>query len=132
MHTLGASNILNLAVKLYTAQVLPGRQVISREGEVNIREASRIFLRSFPLKITNRFFILIVQSTLMKRLLAISCFAMYLHNIGQAPLEAALTLSRSNGEKVLVKALTAFVKRGSNKKLPARKIDLPSFEGPWV
>ena len=57
---------------------------------------------------------------------------LYMHNIGQPPLEVKITSSNTSGEKVLIKALTAIVSREGNKKIPTRKIDLSSSEGPWL
>jgi hypothetical protein len=48
----------------------------------------------------------------------------------QAPLDIAVNSTKTSGEKVLVKALTAFVNREGNKKAPLRKINLSSFEYP--
>jgi len=69
----------------------------------------------------------------MKKLLAIFCAVLYLHCIGQSPLEIKVSItSKSSGEKVLVKALTAIVNREGNKRAPIKRIQLPSSEDPWI
>jgi hypothetical protein len=73
-----------------------------------------------------------VDPSSMKQLLSFACFMLYMHNIGQPPLEVKITSSNASGEKVLIKALTAIVSREGNKKIPTRKIDLSSSEGPWL
>jgi hypothetical protein len=50
--------------------------------------------------------------------------------MSQAPLDIAVSSTKTSGEKVLVKALTAIVNREGNKKTPQRRISLSSFEYP--
>jgi hypothetical protein len=69
----------------------------------------------------------------MKKLLTIFCCVLYLHGIGQSPADFRVSrLSRSNGERSLVKALAAIVNRDGKKKMPVRKIVLPPQECPYI
>jgi hypothetical protein len=55
-----------------------------------------------------------------------------MHTFGKAPSEVSKASSKASGEKVLVKALTALVNREGNKKIRSRRIELQSWEFPWI
>jgi hypothetical protein len=66
----------------------------------------------------------------MKKLLSVFCCFLYMRSISQPSLDVRMSSSRTSGEKVLVKALTAIVNREGNKKIPRKKINLFSYEYP--
>jgi hypothetical protein len=69
----------------------------------------------------------------MKKLVTIFCCVLYLHGVGQSPMDfRSSRFSRGNGERSLVKALAAIVNREGKKKMPTRKIILTPAECPWV
>ncbi|MBL7743777.1 MAG: hypothetical protein JNN00_09925 [Chitinophagaceae bacterium] len=65
-------------------------------------------------------------------MLSIFCCVLYMRSVSQVSADIRVVSPRTSGERVLVKALTAIVNRHGQKKRPARKIDLPSSESPWM
>jgi hypothetical protein len=68
----------------------------------------------------------------MKKLLSVICCVLYLDSISHAPIEAGLKAEKASGEKVLIKAIAVFMNPEGNKKMPAKRINLSSTEGPWA
>lgn len=68
----------------------------------------------------------------MKKLLSVFCCLLYLHTMSQSPLDIKVTSPKTSGEKVLVKALTAIMNREGNKKVPFKRVNMFSSEGPYL
>lgn len=68
----------------------------------------------------------------MKQLLSLFCCILYMHSITQAAVDIKVISLKTSGEKVLVKALAMFVNREGNKKGPAKRINVPSSDSPWI
>jgi hypothetical protein len=76
--------------------------------------------------------ILLFDPPLMKKLLSVFCCILYFHSMAQSPLDIKVTSPKTSGEKMLIKALTAIANREGNKKVPFKRINPVSSEGPYL
>ena len=64
----------------------------------------------------------------MKKLLSFFCCLLYMHSISVASPDIRITPQKVAGEKVIVKALAAIVNREGKKRVPHKRINVPSSE----
>ena len=67
----------------------------------------------------------------MKKLVAAACCILLLHNFSKVS-TFNTNDQKTNGQRVLVKAIAVIVNTESNKKLPAKRIFIATSEPPWV
>ena len=66
----------------------------------------------------------------MKKLVAAGCCILFLQNFSRVSTDG-IAEEKSNGQKILVKAIAVIVNTESNKKLPSKRIFVASSEPPW-
>ncbi|HEY0432679.1 MAG TPA: hypothetical protein VGC95_02330 [Chitinophagaceae bacterium] len=68
----------------------------------------------------------------MKQIVSAYCCFLCFHSVRAVPGELAGGSSRTSGEKVIVKALSALVNRDGNQKIKSRRVELSASEWPWA
>ncbi len=68
----------------------------------------------------------------MKKLIAICCGMLCLHNVSQGPVNVVRSTRGSTDERSLIKALASIVNPHAKKKNPQKKGEIPPAEYPWL